>query len=237
MEGELPCARRGASAAASGRFVILFGGCAADEQGEAVPLNDLYLLEVAGPTLVRCGRQEASGVLPPPRSGALLQEHSDGRLLLFGGSDAAGKPLGDAWLLDMATLTWECLYDAAPEAAALPVGLLPFWLVPSEFVCLGEKADFTTAAFITATTYCVHNLRPCRPQSQPCTPAAWCAWRPPHPVAPAWMLLAALTCWPPASLSPSWPACGPRWLPPPRSWRRGWRTSSMGLAWPPPAAR
>lgn len=236
MEGELPCARRGTSAAASGRFVILFGGCAADEQGEAVPLNDLYLLEVAGPTLVRCGRQESSGTLPSPRSGALLQEHSDGRLLLFGGSDAAGKPLGDAWLLDMATLTWECLYDAAPEAAALPVGVPPFWLAGA--MCALERGlTLQKLPFVTATTCCFHNLRPCRPQSLPCTPAAWCAWCPPHPVAPAWMLLAALTCWPPASLSHSWPACGPRWLPPPRSWRRGWRSSSMELAWPLPAAR
>lgn len=122
VEGELPCARRGASAAASGEFVVLFGGCSAIEQGEAVPLNDIYLLEVAGPSRVRCERQEAAGALPPPRSGALLQEHSGGRLLLYGGSDATGKPLGDAWLLDVASLTWECLYDAVPEAAGLPVG-------------------------------------------------------------------------------------------------------------------
>jgi dynein heavy chain len=118
--------------------VVLFGGCATDEQGEAVPLNDIHLLEVAAPSLVRCGRQEAAGTLPPPRSGALLQEHSDGRLLLYGGSDAAGKPLGDAWLLDVASLTWECLYDAVPEAAGLPAPIAA--LHGGRLVCLAPTA-------------------------------------------------------------------------------------------------
>lgn len=130
MEGALPCARRGASAAASGDdFVVLFGGCATSEAGEDVLLNDLHLLEVQaqgrGRPLVRCGQQETAGAAPPPRTGAVLQEWGDsgsGRLLIYGGCGADGKPLGDAWLLDVPTLTWQCLYDAAPDAAGLQVG-------------------------------------------------------------------------------------------------------------------
>lgn len=129
MEGALPCARKGTAAAASDEaFVVLFGGCTTSEQGEDVYLNDLFLLEVAhathgaAPALVRCGQQEAAGGVPPPRAGALLQELSKGRMLLFGGTGNGGKPLGDAWMLDVATLIWECLYDGVADAPNLQVG-------------------------------------------------------------------------------------------------------------------
>jgi len=120
VEGALPSARKGVAAAASGgAFVVLFGGCAANEQGEDVYMNDLHLIEVQGLTTVRSGQQETSGAVPAPRAGALLQEQSEGRLLLYGGTGADGKPLGDAWVLDVATLTWECLYDGVgPEVGA-----------------------------------------------------------------------------------------------------------------------
>lgn len=128
LEGTLPSARKGVAAASSGQaFVVMFGGCATSEEGQDVYLGDLFLLEVTslggsgGVAGVRCAQQETAGPAPPARAGALLQEMSDGRMLLYGGTGAGGKALGDAWLLDVATLTWECLYDGTPEAAGLPV--------------------------------------------------------------------------------------------------------------------
>lgn len=116
VEGTLPSARKGAAAAAAGDgFVAIFGGCASNEQGEDVLLNDLHLVQVESLSRVRCGQQEASGAAPPPRAGAILQEYGSGRLLLYGGTGAGGRPLGDAWVLDVAAQTWECLYDGEPQ--------------------------------------------------------------------------------------------------------------------------
>ena len=124
MVGELPCARKGAAAGASGDdTVVLFGGHAAGEQGEDIYLNDLHLLEVESLSRVHCTKREARGNVPPPRAGAMLQEHSPGRLLLYGGVGAGGRTLGDAWLLDVATLTWECLYDGTPDTVGTQVGV------------------------------------------------------------------------------------------------------------------
>ncbi|KAI3429649.1 hypothetical protein D9Q98_005734 [Chlorella vulgaris] len=134
VEGVLPCARKGAAAAAAGDdFAVVFGGCAVDEQGEGVLLNDLFLIEMQSQTHVRCGQQQTCGEVPPPRAGALLQELSSGRLLLYGGVGPGGKPLGDAWLLDVATLTFECLYDGEGQAAA------PAALHDGKLVCLAAS--------------------------------------------------------------------------------------------------
>lgn len=128
VEGALPSARKGVAAAASGHaFVVMFGGLTTSEEGEEVYLGDLFLLELitlgsaGGTAAVRCAQQETAGPAPPARACALLQELGSGKMLLYGGTGAGGKPLGDAWLLDVATLTWECLYDGVPEAAGLPV--------------------------------------------------------------------------------------------------------------------
>ena len=126
VDGVLPCARKGAAAAAAAgdSFAVIFGGCTVNEQGEDVLLNDLHLVEIRGLDLVRCGQLEAAGATPPPRAGAMLEQHAaSGRLLLYGGVDAAGKPLGDAWMLDVATLTWECLYDGIPDGSGPQVGM------------------------------------------------------------------------------------------------------------------
>ncbi|EFN60095.1 hypothetical protein CHLNCDRAFT_133411 [Chlorella variabilis] len=112
----LDLSSKGAAAAAAGDgFVAIFGGCASNEQGEDVLLNDLHLVQVESLSRVRCGQQEASGAAPPPRAGAILQEYGSGRLLLYGGTGAGGRPLGDAWVLDVAAQTWECLYDGEPQ--------------------------------------------------------------------------------------------------------------------------
>jgi hypothetical protein len=99
------------------QFVVVFGGCAVSQEGEDVLLDDLYLLELQGPAAVRCGRQDAAGPTPAPRLGALLHQHHSGKLLLYGGTGAGGKQLGDAWLLDLASLTWECVYDGLPQVS------------------------------------------------------------------------------------------------------------------------
>ena len=46
---------------------------------------------------------------------AVLQEWAPGKLLLYGGLGGDGKPLNDAWLLDLEHNSWELQYMASSD--------------------------------------------------------------------------------------------------------------------------
>lgn len=194
--------------------MVLFGGVAAGEGGEDVTLGDLYLIEVQGAGTVRCAQQEAAGAAPPARWGALLQEHGEGKLLLYGGVGADGKPLGDAWLLDVASLTWLLLYDGTPETSGLPVRNGRVGCLGAGFSCCSIRR---LCAFAAAGLVLYRRPLNCgfpnspvhRPRWRRCTAAGCSAW-PLRLAARAWTWRAASTWWRRASPSPSWPRCGPR---------------------------
>lgn len=121
VEGELPSARKGAAACASGRQAILFSGASVNEEGMAVTLEDIYLLEVTGPASVRCTALEIKGASPAPRSYAMFQKLAPKKLMLYGGMSADNKPLNDAWLFDMEHMSWTCLFYGHSDLV-LPTG-------------------------------------------------------------------------------------------------------------------
>ena len=47
-----------------------------------------------------------------------MQEMQDGQLLLYGGIGADQRPIHDAWLLDVGSLQWRCLFAANNEPVA-----------------------------------------------------------------------------------------------------------------------
>ncbi len=47
------------------------------------------------------------------------QEYSNGKLFLYGGLDANNKPFNDAWLFDVQTSSWECVYNGHRCGSAL----------------------------------------------------------------------------------------------------------------------
>jgi hypothetical protein len=55
---------------------------------------------------------------PPARSGATFTECGPGQLLLCGGSSADSKPFNDAWILDVAGLTWRCVFAGHTDFVA-----------------------------------------------------------------------------------------------------------------------
>lgn len=55
--------------------------------------------------------------MPSPRFNAALVDLGDGRLLLFGGRDAAGTWLGDTWSFEVETSTWTQLAPAVSPPA------------------------------------------------------------------------------------------------------------------------
>ena len=164
-DGELPCARKGAAAAVAGEgFAVIFGGAAVDGQGEELLLDDLYVVQVEGLSRMRCSRQQASGAAPPPRTGALLQEHGPGKLLLYGGTGPGHRALGDAWVLDVAALTWQCLYDGDCLVRALAA---------DSRLRDRRGASAMLARGMRATIFVAHRRR----LWQRCMEASWCAWR------------------------------------------------------------
>lgn len=50
------------------------------------------------------------------------QELLPGQLLLFGGTDASGKPLNDGYVFETSTMTWTCLYRGASDLLPPMVG-------------------------------------------------------------------------------------------------------------------
>ncbi|XP_028980120.2 host cell factor 1b isoform X2 [Esox lucius] len=112
--GPPPCPRLGHSFSLVGNKCFLFGGLANDSEDPKnnIPryLNDLYTLELrAGSSVVGWDIPITYGVLPPPRESHTAVVYTDrtskkSRLVIYGGM--SGCRLGDLWILDIDTLTW-----------------------------------------------------------------------------------------------------------------------------------
>ncbi|XP_064812250.1 host cell factor 1-like isoform X2 [Oncorhynchus masou masou] len=108
--GPPPCPRLGHSFSLVGNKCFLFGGLANDSEDPKnnIPryLNDLYTLELrAGSSVVGWDIPITYGVLPPPReSHTAVVDTEKSRLVIYGGM--SGCRLGDLWILDIDTLTW-----------------------------------------------------------------------------------------------------------------------------------
>ncbi len=133
VTGAMPAPRKGAAAAACGRWVAMFSGASVGKDDANIVLDELCLLEVTGPGRVTCVINPAglTGPRPAPRTGAMMAPCGATRLLLYGGFALDGKPLNDAYALDVEKLTWQCLYCGHPDLVG-PTGVarqprLLFW--------------------------------------------------------------------------------------------------------------
>ncbi|KAM8934811.1 host cell factor 1 [Pelodytes ibericus] len=112
--GPPPCPRLGHSFSLVGSKCYLFGGLANDSEDPKnnIPryLNDLYILELRpGSGVVAWDIPITYGILPPPRESHTAVVYTDkdnkkSRLVIYGGM--SGCRLGDLWILDIDTLTW-----------------------------------------------------------------------------------------------------------------------------------
>lgn len=80
-------------------------------------LDELVVLVTQddGSLSCRVNPTEVSGPRPCARSGATLLQYEAGKVLLYGGFGADGKPLDDAYLLDTAALKWSKVYNGHPD--------------------------------------------------------------------------------------------------------------------------
>ena len=110
LNGPTPAARKGVSAACTqNRFVVIFGGKGVDADAKEVLKEDLLLLEMDGGPYT-FSSLDVKGSKPAPRINAMFQECGPGKLMLYGGIGADGKPLNDAWVLDLEKPAWSLIY-------------------------------------------------------------------------------------------------------------------------------
>ncbi|MEW5298846.1 MAG: hypothetical protein WDW36_001923 [Sanguina aurantia] len=127
LKGDIPVPRKGAAAASEGSLIVMFGGTGIGEkEGDYIVLDELVVFEVSGPNDLVCtvyspALGNASSPCPAGRHGATLQELSHGKLFLYGGMSQEGKPMNDAWVLDVATRSWEVAFNGHSDAV-LPTG-------------------------------------------------------------------------------------------------------------------
>ena len=139
LKGDVPSARKAASAIASGNKIFMFGGMAANDNEEVVTVGDLVVFEINGPNdLTSVINPPVKGTVPPARSYATMCEYSAGKVFLYGGLDVAGKPLNDGWLLDIATMSWEQVFNGHSDLV-IPTGSIAT-LVGSKLVMLNSGA-------------------------------------------------------------------------------------------------
>uniref|UniRef100_A0A0K8SDJ2 Host cell factor Kelch-repeats domain-containing protein n=1 Tax=Lygus hesperus TaxID=30085 RepID=A0A0K8SDJ2_LYGHE len=112
-----PCPRLGHSFTIIGNKVYLFGGLASDSEdgksntSSAVSvryLNDLYTLELRPNGVTQWEMPHTYGIAPPPRESHTAVAHTDSlgnsKLIIYGGM--SGCRLGDLWILDINSMTW-----------------------------------------------------------------------------------------------------------------------------------
>ncbi|KAF2354893.1 Kelch repeat type 1 [Trinorchestia longiramus] len=114
MNGPPPCPRLGHSFTLADNKAFLFAGLAndSDDPKNNIPkyLNDLYTLELSSNVnSLAWDIPDSYGVPPPPREShtAVVQMVGKGhsRLVIYGGM--SGLRLGDLWILDIPSMTWE----------------------------------------------------------------------------------------------------------------------------------
>ena len=140
LKGDVPRARKAAAAVASGNKIFMFGGMSLNDEDATVTVGELVVFEISGPHDLHAviDPPTSCSLVPPARAYATMCEYSAGKLFLYGGMDAAGKPLNDGWLLDVATLAWENVFNGHSDLV-LPTGSIAT-LVGSKLVMLNSGA-------------------------------------------------------------------------------------------------
>ncbi|WP_135552498.1 cadherin-like beta sandwich domain-containing protein [Paenibacillus cymbidii] len=124
--------------------VVMFGG-----MGNVAPLDDTWIWDGAAKTwteMVEGDQHEPIAPHPSARkAAAAAYDPNIGKVLLFGGFDAAGAPLGDTWLWDGLAQTWESLGDMPGGPSARGGAQLAY--DGEQLVLFGGYGDSDTSPF------------------------------------------------------------------------------------------
>ena len=118
--------------------VFIFGGMkiGKDDEGDEV-LGDFHVITV-GKESWKCAEQTPNGDVPCARYGAKFIKYGRDKYLFYGGIDAEGRPLNDAYFFDPETATFTSTYRG--ESSALPsTGILATFL-DTEMVAMSANS-------------------------------------------------------------------------------------------------
>lgn len=117
LTGEAPLPRKDAAAVATASTIVMFGGTGSNAEEQPIVLDELVVFTMAANGSMSCHNNpaEVSGPKPCARSGTTLLEYAEGQVLLYGGFGVDGKPLDDAYILDVATLQWAKVFNGHPD--------------------------------------------------------------------------------------------------------------------------
>lgn len=124
FDSELPPQRKGAAVATTMGRLYVFSGTCLNEDDETVHLEDMVILGVEPESTVSVKIQEkpeGSELWPCSRTGAVFEEFEPGVLLLYGGMASDGRPLNDAYTLDVNQMVWKFVYNG-DSSLVLPSG-------------------------------------------------------------------------------------------------------------------
>eukprot|EP00798_Chlamydomonas_sp_ICE-L_P023007 gene23007-30199_t len=139
LTGDIPEPCKACAVASTGNKLVMFGGQKPNEEELLLAVADLVVFEINGPNnLLATVNPPCKGAAPAARAFHTMQEYSPGKIFLYGGMDANNKPLNDAWLLDVSTMTWELVYYGSPEMV-LPTGSVAT-LLGNKLVMLNSNA-------------------------------------------------------------------------------------------------
>ena len=118
LKGDVPPPVKGTAVVLSGNKIFMFGGIISNPETNAAETTDqLVVLEISGPNDLTAviNPPISSSAKPAPRSQATMVEYSPGRVFLYGGFNAASKPLNDGWMLDVTSMSWEMVYNGETD--------------------------------------------------------------------------------------------------------------------------
>jgi hypothetical protein len=94
----------------------MLGGTSTDAEDKPVVLDEVVVFDMEDTNTLVCSiNPVVTGPRPAARTGATMLEYAPGQLLLYGGVGADGKPLNDAYVLDVDALAWQRVYSGSPD--------------------------------------------------------------------------------------------------------------------------
>ncbi|MBN1322109.1 MAG: TIR domain-containing protein [Thermoleophilia bacterium] len=128
------------------RRLIVFGGFSAAN----APLGDTWAYDPVAGTWTEL---TPAGTLPPARSQhSLAYDQTTRRLIMFGGVDDTGTPLGDTWAYDPGANSWTGLVPAGTLPAARSAHSVAYDLTGGRLIVFGGK-DLSGMALDDAWAY------------------------------------------------------------------------------------
>jgi dynein heavy chain len=135
LQGDVPVPRKGAAVSATEGRIVMLGGTSTDAEEKPVVLDEVVVFDIEDTNTMVCSINPVmTGPRPAARTGATMLEYAPGQLLLYGGFGTDGKPLNDAYVLDVDTLAWQRVYNGHPDLVGpqgeLTTAVQPLLTVP-----------------------------------------------------------------------------------------------------------